>query len=197
MLGLANAGVGHDFLSQWFSSPVIGNAVSDSQSLPPVLQALHKLEFDYADGDGMDFEPYHEFLGTEDTRDWFQAWTGNSGLDGHEYRIFGQDGTGGYAAIWLARDNEDLLDQPIVFFGSEGELGVVAANFSDYLWVLASDHGPYEAIVFPSDNKPDNPIFLAFAKVYATTPRRRIRKIRQMATAEFPGFESSINALCR
>ena len=31
-------------------------------TFPPPLAALHRLRFDYADGDGMDFEPYDKFL---------------------------------------------------------------------------------------------------------------------------------------
>lgn len=31
-----------------------------------------------------------------------------------------------------------LFEQPVVFFGAEGELGIVAANLSDYLWLLAA-----------------------------------------------------------
>ena len=103
---------------------------------PYALQELHNLEFDYADGEGIDFEPYQEFVALEEVQHWFRAWTGNPNANGDEYLIFGQDGTGGYAAIWPTRVDKELLEQPIVFFGSEGELGIVASNFSDYLWVL-------------------------------------------------------------
>jgi hypothetical protein len=63
----------------------------------------------------MDFEPYDSFQSAEENADWIHAWTGNQTLDGAEYRIFGQDGTGGLAAIWIARAGAPLLDQPIVF----------------------------------------------------------------------------------
>jgi hypothetical protein len=104
-----------------------------NETFPPLLAELHKLEFDYADGEGIDFEPYTEFLSAEDTKSWIQAWTGNNSLEGHEYRIFGQDGSGGYAALWCVRAEQAILEQPIVFFGSEGDLGIVASNFADYL----------------------------------------------------------------
>ncbi len=94
-------------------------------TFPTLLMQLHKLEFDYHDGEGIDFEPYHEFQPAKDTGDWIKAWTGNHDLTGAEYRIFGQDGSGGYAAFWLVRDGKPILEQPIVFFGSEGEAGVV------------------------------------------------------------------------
>ncbi|MEM9604349.1 MAG: SMI1/KNR4 family protein, partial [Pseudomonadota bacterium] len=95
-----------------------------------MLESLHQIEFDYADGEGIDFEPYQQFLNVEDTKDWFRAWTGNDAVTGEEFRIFGEDGTGGYAAFWLVRDSEDVLEQPIVFLGSEGARGVVACSFN-------------------------------------------------------------------
>ncbi len=94
-------------------------------TFPTLLMQLHQLEFDYDDGEGIDFEPYHEFQPAKDTADWIKAWTGNHELTAAEYRIFGQDGSGGYAAFWLVRDGKPILEQPIVFFGSEGEAGVV------------------------------------------------------------------------
>src|ERR1043165_2936612 len=101
-------------------------ALQDSdRSMPTVLRELLGIEFDYAEGRGMDFEPYSDFLSKEDTRSWIQAWTGNKELDGEQSLVLGQDGTGGYAAIWRVRADKGLLDQPIVFFGSEGELGIV------------------------------------------------------------------------
>ncbi len=70
------------------------------QTLPPLLAELHTIELDHADGDGIDFEPYQEFQSADDNAAWIRAWTGNPELTGAEYRVFGQDGTGGYAAFW-------------------------------------------------------------------------------------------------
>jgi hypothetical protein len=127
------------------------------RELPSVMKELHRLEFEYADGSGMDFEPYTEFLGEDETRNWIRAWTGNMSLDGTEYRIFGQDGSGGYAAFWCVRPNVSVLGQPIVFFGSEGELGVLASDFWDYLWLLAGGFGPYEALAYPDGERRHTP----------------------------------------
>jgi len=91
-------------------------------AFPPLLAQFHKFAFNYAGGEGIDFEPYEEFRSASENAPWIQAWTGNYDLTGSEYRVFGQDGTGGYAAFWLARPTAELLEQPIVFFGSEGEL---------------------------------------------------------------------------
>jgi hypothetical protein len=167
------------------------------RNFPAVLSELHRLEFDYADGEGIDFEPYEEFTPRDDVQRWFKAWTGNQQVECDDYLIFGQDGTGGYVAIWPVRDGKSLVDQPIVFFGSEGEIGVIAQNFSDYLWLLGSNIGPYEAVAYPDDDRATNDVFLAFANAHATTPRRKVAEIIEAAQSEFPTFEESIHALCR
>ncbi|ROQ82752.1 hypothetical protein EDD95_2378 [Streptomyces sp. CEV 2-1] len=58
--------------------------------------------------DRVDFEPYESFLTADETTDWFRAWTGNAELNGDDFRVFGQDGTGGYAAFWLVRPGREL-----------------------------------------------------------------------------------------
>jgi hypothetical protein len=63
------------------------------RSMPAILRELNEMEFEYADGEGIDFEPYLDFLSEEETRDWIRAWTGNRSLDGEEFLVFGQDGT--------------------------------------------------------------------------------------------------------
>ena len=170
--------------------------MSLSRIFPDVLRELHRLEFEYADGDGIDFEPYQEFTSRGDVQDWFKVWTGNQSSECDDYLIFGQDGTGGYAAIWPVREGKSLLEQPVVFFGSEGELGVIASNFSDYLWLLANNNGPYEAVAYPDDERPLNEVFLAFANAHATTPKRKVLEIIENAQSEFPEFEQKIRALC-
>jgi len=76
--------------------------------------------------------------------DWFRAWTGNSEVDGDALRVFGQDGTGGYAAFWLNRPGQALEEQPVVFLGSEGETGVIAPDLGAFPWP-AGGFGPSEA----------------------------------------------------
>jgi hypothetical protein len=167
------------------------------QTFPPILTELHRLDFDYDDGDGMDFEPYQEFQSAEDNASWIQAWTGNKSLTGSEYRVFGQDGTGGYAAFWLTRPGADLLEQPIVFFGSEGELGLVASRFADYLWLLASGVGPYEAVAYGDLERDPVPAFTEFATRHAPTQKKNASEVLDRVKAEFPEFEADIRALCK
>jgi hypothetical protein len=164
---------------------------------PDVLSKLHALEFDYDDGNGMDFEPYQSFTSELETQRWFKAWTGNNNADGSNFWIFGQDGTGGYVAIWNTQEDKDLLEQPIVFLGSEGELGVIAQNFSDYLWLLASGNGPYEAVAYPDEQRPPNELFTDFAMAHTAGVRRNVSEVLSDAKEKFPKFVSEVQALCR
>lgn len=164
---------------------------------PELLAKLHKLDFDYADGDGIDFEPYNEFLSKEKTLRWFRAWTGNPTIETTDYLVFGQDGTGGYAAIWNVNTNQRLLEQPIVFLGSEGEMGVIAKDFHDYLWLLASGHGPYEAVAYPDDKTPNNTQFTNFAKEHSLSEQRSASEILNEAASLYPTFTPQIESLCQ
>jgi hypothetical protein len=169
--------------------------MSDNASLPPTMALLHRLEFEDGDGEGIDFEPYQELFPEDETTTWFRSWTGNKSVSGDAYRIFGQDGSGGYAAFWMVRPGRPLADQPIVFFGSEGELGVVAANLNDYLWLLAGGVGPYEAIAYPDDEPEPSEQFTKFASKHAPGSKKTPAEVLAAARAEFPGFEADIRKL--
>jgi hypothetical protein len=166
------------------------------RTLPAALAEANALTYDYNEGNGVDFEPYPEFISPEDNANWIRAWTGNSDLDGSEYRVFGQDGTGGYAAIWLARDG-DLAEQPIVFFGSEGELGIVARHLGDYLWLIAGGFGPAEAVAYPESDREIDMEKAELAARHAPQHEKSAREVIQLARGEFPDFEESIRSLCR
>jgi hypothetical protein len=56
-------------------------------------------------------------------------------------------------SVWLKRNGAPIEDQPIVFVGSEGEVGMVASNMRDYLWLLAGGVGPCEAIGVNGNNE--------------------------------------------
>jgi hypothetical protein len=170
------------------------------RAFPGLLTELHQLTFDYAAGQGYDFEPYRKFLSEAETRDWIRAWTGNDELDGAEFFVFGQDGTGGYAAFWLARLGAPLLHQPVVFLGSEGTSGVVAPNLADYLWLLAGGVGPCEAIEQPRHPPAAahlSAAFRDFAQKHASSGHRMPAEIVEAAQREFPDFPTHIEAICR
>lgn len=175
----------------------MNRTTDDDRALPPALADLARTEIDYADGEGIDFEPYDAFDSAEETTDWLCQWTGNPELDGGTYRVFGQDGTGGLAALWYGRPSLPLAEQPVVFMGSEGECGVVAGNLSDFLWMLADGCGPFEAVMYGADESRPDTALTALAERHATTPRRPARDILAEARAEFPTFAEDIEALCR
>ncbi|MFF5935351.1 SMI1/KNR4 family protein [Streptomyces sp. NPDC012508] len=173
------------------------DTTGDERRFPTALAEVARTEFDYDEGEGIDFEPYDAFDSAEETTDWLRHWTGNHELDGGAYRVFGQDGTGGLAAIWCTRPGRPLVEQPVVFMGSEGERGVVAGNLSDFLWVLADGFGPMEAALYVErEARPDRAL-AGLAERHATTPRRPAREIVVGARAEFPGFSDGIDELCR
>lgn len=122
-------------------------------------------------------------------------------MDGACFRVFGQDGTGGYAAFWLVREGRGLVEQPVVFLGSEGETGVIARDLADFLWLLVE-----------AGSGPGRPL-------PGTGPRRRSRARTpcgrpwrsgslpgggagppgwwRTAGAEFPGFDEELMGLTR
>jgi hypothetical protein len=157
-------------------------------AFPPALAAALSVDFDYRDGEGVDFEPYETFLSAEETTDWLRSWTGNEELTGDAFQVFGQDGTGGYAALWSGA---------VVFLGSEGETGVVARNLGDFLWLLADGSGPYEVVGDPAPPSRPDAAFTAVAEEWADTPRATAAEVVAAARAEFPDFEAGIEALCR
>ncbi|MEU6251119.1 SMI1/KNR4 family protein [Streptomyces sp. NPDC047043] len=169
----------------------------DDRSFPTALAEVARVEFDYDEGEGVDFEPYDAFDSAEETTDWLRNWTGNHELVGDAYRVFGQDGTGGLAALWCVRPGRTLAEQPVVFLGSEGERGVVAANLSDFLWVLADGLGPMEIVEYEQYEPRPNTALTELAERHATTPRRTTREIVTTAQAEFPTFSDDIDELCR
>ncbi|MEV6689682.1 SMI1/KNR4 family protein [Streptomyces sp. NPDC051130] len=169
----------------------------DDRGFPPALAEVAATEFGHDEGNGIDFEPYAAFDSAEETTDWLRSWTGNPGLDGGAYRVFGQDGTGGPAALWCVRPGRPLVEQPVVFMGSEGACGVVAGSLSDFLWVLADGIGPMEAVEYDDLAGRPDPVLAELAERHATTPRRPAREIVLGARAEFPAYVRDVEALCR
>ncbi|MFF8651129.1 SMI1/KNR4 family protein [Streptomyces griseoluteus] len=173
-------------------------AIHDRE-FPAALAAALAAPFDYNDGNGVDFEAFPAFLSADETTDWFRAWTGNGELDGDSFHVFGQDGTGGYAAFWLVRPHRPLVDQPVVFLGSEGETGVVARDLGAFLWLLAGGYGPWEAATsYEPDWTPrPNQELAAVAERFAADCKQSAAVIIEQATREFPDFDDTIMELCR
>lgn len=171
------------------------------RQLPAALAAAMAVRLKCMGEDRVDFEPYELFLTADETTDWFRAWTGNAELNGDDFRVFGQDGTGGYAAFWLVRPGMELAKQPVVFLGSEGETGVVASDMDAFLWLLADGFGPWEAAT-SDEPEPDwapqvNRDLAAIAERFAPGHRASAAAIIAQATDEFPDFDDTIMKLCR
>lgn len=172
---------------------------TDDRQVPAALTAAFAVPFEYNDGGGVDFEPFPAFLTAEDTTDWFRAWTGNPDLSGDAFRVFGQDGSSWYAAFWLIRPDRQLVDQPVVFLGSEGETGVVSRSLGDFLWLLAGGFGPWEAATdHVSEWTPQpNDAFAALARRFAPAREQPAAAVLDQAAHEFPDFHDTMMGLCR
>lgn len=92
------------------------------------------------------------------------------------------------------------MDQPIVFFGSEGAVGVVASNFADFCWMLADGLGPKEAVedaeFGPPESAPEA-TFVAFASEHFPEAKSSAAEVVARVRAEFPTFEEDFMKLCR
>jgi hypothetical protein len=174
--------------------------MTEDRAFPAALAAALAVPFEYGEDYGVDFEPYPEFEAAEDTAWWLRLWTGNQELDGGEFRVFGMNGAGGYAAFWLVRPGQPITEQPVVFLGSEGETGVVARDLADFLWLLAGGYGPVEAACpDPSGDwtpRPDSQL-TAVAEQFAPDRRGPAEAVIERAAREFPDFEDTIMEMCR
>lgn len=143
---------------------------------PNVIKNLYSLEY-HGEDDCIDFEAYPEFLDSEEMANIVDCWTGNHEYKGEEFRMFGQDGTGGIYAIWLIKENVDILDQPVVLWESEGQAYTVSTNFSDFLWCLENGFASCEGFTTESVSE--------FVKNNTTTLKRSVEIIHNEANELF------------
>lgn len=128
-----------------------------TQEIPALMLRFNALitdtwdEVRKSDVDFFDYEPYDDFQSREDTDD--TIFNGDE-YEGHDeiidqFLVFGQDGTGGGYAIWLKNKGAELLDQPIVQFGSEGENVGIACNFYEFIWLncISDDCGNVQSLI--------------------------------------------------
>jgi hypothetical protein len=172
---------------------------TEDRTFPAVLTALSAIEFPYGvDGQSdIDYEPYDDFEPEDETTAWLRAWTGNTDLDGGTFRVFAQDGTGGLVASMLVRPGRPLAEQPVAFFGSEGEVGVVATSLNEFLWLLAGGLGPMEAVQFGAEDGVPHDELRAVAEKYSGIEPRTPAEVLAAARAEFPDFAATVESWCR
>lgn len=164
--------------------------------LPEIIKKFNSLDFDYAGGEGYDYEPFNEFLSKDKTLEWIHAWTGNTKIQDINLLVFGMDGSGGYACIWSIQPELPILEQPIVFIGSEGEIGVVADNFYDFLWVFADGYGPCEVINRDRAKDEYRALYVDFANHNSITKRKQADEIVDNTKSKYPDFDKFIDDLC-
>ncbi|MET7866440.1 SMI1/KNR4 family protein [Micromonospora taraxaci] len=165
-------------------------------TLPAVLVEAHAAGF-FHEHSGHDFEPYDAFMWSGEMMEWWQNWTNEPMAGPPPLRAFGQDGTGGLAALWL-RDPGDPLDrQPVVFLGSDGEYTVIARDLADYLWLLANGVGPLETV--DGTERVPTPIaeLTTIAHRYTGSTRRSTAEVIAAAQAQFPVFEALLTRTYR
>jgi hypothetical protein len=163
-----------------------------TEPFPAALADVARVAFPYDSDDDVDFEPYEQFRPDEDTAYWLPLWTGTDRLSPKDFLVFGQDGSGGYAIIWLARAGAPVTEQPVVFLGSEGDHGVIASDLADFLWLLADGSGPYEAVEEPDRPSRPNPELTAIAERHAPDARKSAAEVITLARKRFPHFERLI-----
>jgi hypothetical protein len=159
------------------------------EPLPPPLAALRTLQEQQGLG-ALDLE-MDERIGVGHAT----AWTGNPQSE-HELRVFAQDGTGGLVAFWRVHEGQPLEAQPVVFLGSEGEVGPVACDLSDFLYLLAAGVGPFEAVAFGTTQGEER--LPQVARLAARLARRRGRTpaaVLSAAAEQYGDFTGHIAAL--
>jgi hypothetical protein len=125
-----------------------------------------------------------------------QAWTKNPDAE-REFAVFGYDGSGGMVAFWLVNPGP-ITEQPVVLLGSEGEVGAVASDLADFLYLLAGGVGPYEAVAygtFKSENA--FPEVAKLAEGLAPRPDRTPEQVLAAANERYADIETRANELRR
>ena len=176
---------------------------AENLGLPEALAEVSSIGFEWEWDEetdtsrGCDFALYEAFEAPERTAWWFRLWTGNSEVDGSEFRFFGTTGSGDYAGFWLVRPGAAIIDQPVVYVGSEGQRSMIARNLGDLLWLFAAGYGPAEAAEEHDGIVEPNDAFRAIAQRHAPGRELPADQIISAARAEFPQFSDYIDDLCR
>lgn len=165
-------------------------------AFPQALKALFELQRDAGLGE-IDFELGEGFDSGGPT-----AWLGNKEAE-HQFRVFGQDGSGGLVAFWLVNRKGSALapieQQPVVFLGSEGKVGPVAKDLPDFFQLLAAGVGPLELVEYGVlERQEAQPAIARLAtKHFAGLKKRKIDVILDEAAQALGDFEEHVEGLNR
>lgn len=97
--------------------------------LPSIFEGLADVGAEHAE---------FELCDPSESDDSVTAWLGALPSDGTRLIVFGQDGTGSLYTLWLAPGHDDVETAPVVYLGSEGELGVLGKDPAAFLEFVAS-----------------------------------------------------------
>ncbi|HNF56017.1 MAG TPA: hypothetical protein PLI49_17365 [Leptospiraceae bacterium] len=102
---------------------------------------MKKKNFHLSHLDGFEFQ--------EADQDTFDSWFNTEKGDHSKFLYsFAQDGTGGLFCLWNESRSNDFQNANVVYLSSEGDFGVLAANFDDFLSVLAGGLNLYDLIFY-------------------------------------------------
>lgn len=108
-----------------------------SDPLPIALQDLGKVDQLWDVEEGVDLELDSGLSTLQEAAQELQSWLGTAPAVVVPIRWFGQDRSGGRYGLWILHAEAALEAQPVVFFGSEGEHGVIARDLADFLVLLS------------------------------------------------------------
>jgi hypothetical protein len=137
-----------------------------------------------------------------------KAWLGAVPKDGTRFIVFAQDGTGSLFCLWLRPGHKDVETAPVVYLGSEGELGVLGKDPAAFLEFVASGmsfdgHGGsfFDPLDSESDEDSATEATARRAKVAKWVKKRTGKNtlrhpdaLRAEAEAAYPGLEAWVVA---
>lgn len=137
-----------------------------------------------------------------------KSWLGALPRDGTRFVVFAQDGTGSLFCLWLRPGHDDIDTAPVVYLGSEGELGVLGKDPAAFLEFVASGvtfdgHGGYffDPLETEDDEELEAEVLARRAKVakwvMQRTGKQALRKpeeLRAEAEAAYPDLADWVTA---
>lgn len=122
-----------------------GNKEDENANKEPVNYYKELKKFDKQYGG----ESYAQsFWIEEDEDDFFETWLYDISDEqkkeyAQSFQVFaGADGTGARYAFWFSNGNKDVNQAPIICFGSEGQIDIIACDIKDLIKILSFGQEP-------------------------------------------------------
>lgn len=164
----------------------IERTLPHGRRLPAALRALCQ----YADEHGYPISGCFELstIGMEDLRGWFRL----SPSAADDFLPFGRGATGDVYAVWLTNE-PDPERAPVVMFGSEGLLRVLASDSAEFCTLLGVGYkelGNDDESAPPVENEAPRALREFLRKRFQVVPPHTGEEIVRVAAAAHPGFQS-------